>query len=325
MWRGRPAARRAAAAGPGSCGNSRPSGSSTPPPSRVRCGRGATNNCSTSRVRSAVGRSSHAAETPTSFGSTVSRTNPAGDTSRRAATRGEPAASATAAPSVLPASTTPSICVTSRTSSSTRPYQASLARGGRRGSLRPGWPGRSTMVVGQCCDSARSHGSAAAALCPVPGRTTILGLSVPAEVRWTFSAVVSTVVVASGKSARPRASEHNCRTELTACVSVHGLHCSGAGGRVVGPGRTHPRGGAGRSAGYDTGSGPGSRRLRQFLPVGVQSGYLGALGGDARLSDHEQVVVDGCLDHLPGWQSGLHADGAGGRAAQQQRPLSTDS
>ena len=115
------------------------------------------------RVLPAAGRSSHRAEASATTGSTDRRTMPAGETSARAAIRGEPAVRATAAPSELPTSTTSSRPAAARTSSSTRPYQASLPRHGRRGSLSPGWPGKSTTVTVHCTDSASSHGSTAAA------------------------------------------------------------------------------------------------------------------------------------------------------------------
>jgi hypothetical protein len=49
----------------------------------------------------------------------------------------------------LPTNTTSSASTIARISSSTRPHQSSRARRGRRGSLSPGWPGRSTTVVAQ--------------------------------------------------------------------------------------------------------------------------------------------------------------------------------
>ena len=117
-------------------------------------------------------------------------------------------------PSEFPASTTWSRSAAARTSSSTRPYQASLPRQGRRGSLSPGWPGRSTTVAIERSDSARSHGRAAAALKPVPGTSTTCGLPRPAEMSTTCPALVSTAVLSSGKSARAKVSEHHCRTAI---------------------------------------------------------------------------------------------------------------
>jgi hypothetical protein len=50
-------------------------------------------------------------------------------------------------------------------------------------------------------DNARNNGAATAALTPVPGTSTTRTGPVPAEVRCTWPALVSTVAQVSGKSA----------------------------------------------------------------------------------------------------------------------------
>jgi len=86
-------------------------------------------------------------------------------------------------------------------------------------------------VVAQWTDSACSHGSATAALEPVPGTVTTRGHPAPAEVSSTRPTLVSKVALVSGKSARAKASEHDCRTaRWPRGFFVYGRHCVSVSG-----------------------------------------------------------------------------------------------